>query len=151
FVSGDALTIDDCVIQNMHFNGVNFAAGSEASLTVSRSRVTGNRDAGILVIAGASSGVFLHGAFEHTIFNRNGFGAVFINSPANTINFSAHDCAFTDNLDHGLLAETSAQVMVRNSSFTGNNIGVHSSNGSFVLITRSSVSANQIGLSVSPF
>src|SRR5262249_49805187 len=101
----------------------------------------------------AGPGIQLHGVFDHVVFESNGVGVVFAAADlTGLVTFALRDCAATNNVLQGVLAEQSrtVTVMLQNATIVGNQVGVQAADGATLRISRPVITGNMNAYSIAP-
>jgi len=122
FNSGASLNIQDSAIRNFSGAGIQFQPSGSSQLYVSNTVVSDNAGNGGIDFANGGSGT-VGGVLDHVVTENNGFG---------------------------VLANVSTTVMERNSTIANNNYGLFANgSGAVIRVTRSTITANGTGWSIS--
>jgi hypothetical protein len=148
FNSGGSLNIQDSVIRNFGYRGIEFKPAASSKLSISNTLVSDNFDAAIAVeLSGPGTA---EGALDHVRLENNLIG-VFVNTDlGETVNLMVSDSVSANNT-YGVDVQTNgageSNVMIRNSTITNNSTaGLYTTqSGVFVRVTRSTIVRNGSG------
>jgi hypothetical protein len=160
FNSGGSLTIDSCVVQNSVFDGSHITTGNgiliqptsgAVDFVITDTIVSGNSTYGIQY-APPSGSPNVNGTIDNVTATSNGFFGIGINplgATAGATVVSISNSTVSNNLD-GISVETSAAaltVSLDNVTATSNsNDGIFAANAAMVLLSRSVITGNNIGI-----
>jgi hypothetical protein len=155
FNSGKSLTVENCIIRKMVFDGLDFLSTATVTqtLTVSNSYMSDNAGRGIL-IATASSGA-VTASIDRTAFYSNAFG-LFVSGDngGGLLTVAATDSVATSNSVVGFIIESAPSRSVSNLSLTrsqavGNGIGVEAEATNATLwLAESTLTGNATGFDI---
>src|SRR5580704_11858027 len=152
FNSAGSLTVRDCVIRNFSNYGILFAPNNSSQLFVSNTLVSDNGYIGISIQSagpGTATGVLNHVKIENN--TSDGLNAGSGLTGTQTINITLSDSVSANNGGSGIFVQSNGSfpvsIMVRNSTVANN--GAHglvaTSTGATILVTRSTITGNDIG------
>ena len=154
FNSGGTLDIQDCLIRNFIFHGINFVPTGASVLLVSNSHIAANVGNGIVVAPPVGTAA-VSVVVDRSVIERNGFVGVFANGDASffhgTLDLTVSDSVVSHNGGKGImLAGAGATIlgMVRGSVIAGHmgGEGLLSSGGLATLrVTKSTIWHNATG------
>jgi hypothetical protein len=152
FNSAGSLTVRDCVIRDFANYGILFAPTNSSQLFVSNTLVSDNGSIGISIQSagpGTTTGVLNHVKIENNA--SDGLNASSGLTGTQTINLTVSDSVSANNGGSGIFVQSTGSfpvsIMVRNSTVANN--GAHglvaTSTGATILVTRSTITGNDIG------
>jgi hypothetical protein len=150
--SGGSLTVQDSVIRNFNFDGIQFGPNSSSQIFVSNTLLSDNGNDGIN-IAPTGSGT-TSGVLDHVKMINNGFIGLEASTTSQTINVTVSDSVSAYNTSFGIFAGSSSgapvNIMVRNSVIANNNdtalaTTVGPGTVGTVVVTRSTITRNAAG------
>jgi len=136
FNSGKTLNLQKSVLRGFVSTGLNFAPTGASTLFASENSVTNNVNNGILVSASTSAG----GTLDRVTATGNGVG-IFASGAMVKITISD---TVANNNNYGLGASAAA-VMVRNSTFNNNLVGIAADQNGIIQVGQSTITANATG------
>jgi len=153
FNAGAALDIQDCLIRNFVSQGIRFIPGASSALLVSATRISANGYIGVWVAPTGSGAVTA--VLDHVVVVKGASSGIYVsgNFSTGTINAEIADSVSANNTIHGIVSESSAvaqiTVYVRNSMIANNgSVGTFANGGAAKLrLIRSTVTGNSIGWS----
>jgi hypothetical protein len=134
FNSGQSLNIQKSAVRNFTGSGINFAPSAASSLFVADTTLINNGSNGISLTNNAT------GAVTRVTATNNGAGILAYGS---SVNLTVTDSVASKNT-YGIGASSSA-VMVRNSTFNSNSIGISADQSAVVRVGQSTITANVTG------
>ena len=134
FNSGQSLNVQKSVIRNFTGSGINFAPSGASSLLVVDTTVTNNASNGISLTNSAT------GALSRVNASKNGVGIL---AYGGSVRLTVTDSVAVNNT-YGIGASSSA-VMVRNSTFNSNSVGISADQSAIVRVGQSNITANATG------
>jgi hypothetical protein len=142
FNAGGSLTIVDCVIRNMSFDGISFfiSQTSTAALTVSNSFFYGNNGNGIKLLQGGSGAVTT--SIDRTVISHNGNIGLNVQSG----NIAVTDSVAANNGSAGFsVTGIGSSLSLTRVKAVGNNIGVQADAG-MLWLAQSTITGNAFGI-----
>jgi len=153
FNSGASLTVENCIVRHMVFDGIDFLSTTATSaLMVSNSLISDNGGSGIVLVATGSATA----VFNRVEANNNGSNGIVVDGGASSIavNATVSDSVAAGNGQVGFFSETSSStapisVMVFHSVAANNFYGVSAQgSGATLRLANSTVTGNTNGWQV---
>jgi hypothetical protein len=147
FNTGQALNIQKTTVRGFAYAGINFVPNASASIFVSDSLVANNGSYGILIDPTGSGAV--NGVMTRVLVNQNGMASngigIFVYGAlgTGTLNITVADSVTASNY-YGIAASSST-VMVRNSTISNNVVGIRADHAANVLVGQSTLTGNGTG------
>ena len=155
FNTGASLNIQDSIIRNFTAIGIFFTPSTASQLNVSRTLVSdlaSGADAVVIRPTGGPGTLPVLAVLDHVVLDQGHNGLlVFGNSADQGAQVTIADSVISNQSNVGIFGQTSGfgaiDVMVRNCSVSNNATGISTSGSPvFVRVTRSTITANGIGL-----
>jgi len=136
FNSGKSLNLQKTVLRAFASAGLNFAPSGASTLFISETTATNNVNNGILVSASTSVG----GTLQRITATGNGTGIL---AAGGMVKITVSDTVASNN--HYGMGASAAALMVRNSTFNNNLVGIAADQNGIIQVGQSTITANATG------
>jgi hypothetical protein len=151
FLNGSALYVENCIMFNDDANGIVFESSAAAKLFISNSTIRNNGNAG--TVAGIhvvpASGVQANVTIEHSRIEGNYFGIIADSTQGGT-NGVIRGSVVSNNVENGITASTTSSnvlLIIDQTEVAGNLHGLVAGGGTAAIMARNTtVTGNTVGL-----
>jgi hypothetical protein len=150
FNSSSRLTVTDCVVQN--FSGAGILLNPDfLTKSFAITNTTFSNDVTAISFYALNEGYAVEGVIDHVVESDSEFGLDFILTANSSVNVAISNSIFNGNTSAGIALDANGAsgfgVSIDNTHTTNNNTGIDAMGAVTVLLSRSVVSFNNIGVS----